>query len=190
MAGILSSVYHTFSSNWLIFNWHIQRYRSRDIFLIIFITVTFMRLLLMQQIVYSNFKVFCHFWRLFSNRWPRWFHKQADETLCIFATYLAVARATISRKGFAESGCARRSESLRFRMSTSLFFTNYNERKRESSWWHRPARFFSTRRSVSLCRVTTDDVTQLLNPRIPLPPLSQPRHCWIRNKQQAIASWL
>lgn len=190
MAGILSSVYHTFSSNWLIFNWHIQRYRSRDIFLIIFINITFMRLLLMQQIVYSNSRVFCHFWRLFSNRWPRWFHKQADESLCIFAIYLAVARATISGKGSAESGCARRSESLRFRVSTSLFFTNdnYNERKRESSWRHRPARFFPAkpaRRSVSLCRATTDDVTQLLNPRIPPFPTAPSL-----NKERAIASWL
>lgn len=52
--------------------------------------------------------------------------------------------------------------------------TNYNERERQN----RPddtGRLASSRRSVSLCRAATDDVTQLLNPASPLFPNREQR---------------
>jgi len=54
MVGILSSVYHTSSSIWLIFNWHMcNTIWDLLIFSSSFLStsITFMRSLLMQQIV-------------------------------------------------------------------------------------------------------------------------------------------
>lgn len=84
----------------------------------------------------------------------------------------SIARAIAFRKRCVKSGCSYRSESLWG--CVYIYITilcqwqkEWKQHERRPSWWHRPACPRQSRRSVSLCRVTTNDVIPLFNPWIP-----------------------